>query len=162
MGTIHLRFGKERYRTTLGHSTCLGRSSTNNETLKKFKLNQRLLRETEYKFSRVPEGLLTGSEDSTPVKLLGKKFKDKKKPDSDSDNANEPEENIKEDTKTSKSKVETRKGKEKTDEKKTNTSEGKLSRNGQYWIDLNSDADCKKYRTWLYELMKQNQVSNEL
>ena len=72
IGTLTLRFGDERHKTPMPRSTCLDTSTTNIEKLK-LKLNKKLLRETNYKFSLIPEGLLTGTEpeegSASPIKV---------------------------------------------------------------------------------------------
>ena len=175
LGTISLRFGDERYQATIPRSTCLDTSSTNSEKLKKFKLNQRLLRDTKYKFSKVPEFLETGSEtSSTPVKMLGrlgkkmlgrlgKKIQNKNKSDADDEDGALAKPMNDGDDEPTKSKPTTAK----KDQPKENTDEEKgiLSRNGQYFINLSpnqSRSKVRKFRSWLYELMKQNQVTEPL
>ncbi len=130
---MRLRFGDESYLTTLGQY------STNNETIRKKRLSQRLLRETKYKFLKVPEGL-----------------KEDGKSQSKSNGDKTAEGTILEHD--SPSKV---KSLLETDVAPSSSSQlSKLSRNGQYWINLTSEIDYRKVRKWLYELADQVQVNS--
>ncbi len=127
---MSLRFGDESYLTTLGQY------STNNETIRKKRLSQRLLRETKYKFLKVPEGLKEDGKSQS--KSNGDKTAEDTELEHDSPSKVKPLLEI--------------------DEAPNSSQLSKLSRNGQYWINLSSDTNFRKFRTWLYELADQLEV----